>query len=995
MFDTGDSLFNEFPGWFVDDMVVFDQSATIAGTVYYDVSNDGIFDNGEEGLNNWFVTATGPVTITAESNSNGGFNFPLPLGLYSLSETVQPSWVQTTSPASWAVDLTTAGQLEGARNFGNYRPATALTGLSFNDLNQNGILDGAEPGLPDRSIQLFDSGHNLLDETVTDTSGAFGVLVFNPGTYYLRQYLFDRWRSTAPGGDLAEYAIIVSRLDTTLGGFLFGSYYEPLLPDSQSIRGSVYNDLNQNAVQDDREPMLSGWAVVISSPNLYWNVVQTDSAGEFNLQNVPPGPYTVHLERPYRWQQSSPASDYSFDLPSGGVVKDSVIFGVYELPVGSVRGTAFNDLNRNGIRDTLEPALSGWSVLVNGTGNWNGPSEWTIYGNTDSAGNFEVDDVVVGEHQVSVFRPDHWRQSLPPSPYSFSLDALQLKDSLTFGEYALAPGSISGVVFNDLNANAVRDPGEAPISAVELRLGGAGTGSTVTDDSGHYQFNGLWAGFYQARMILNSNWRQTYPPSLQPHYVTLADEDQHSGADFGLTHDSSFNVAFRTFLPESIAYGKDSKGKFGKLEKQKPYASEATFDLATPINGLTGLHVEFSQSIDPGTLTVTRLQRLAETFNSRQWEGSVVPGESMDFNEHVIIYARGNKPKPLYITKYWWMRSTESPAFGTQIFRTTTGPGRLLLHMPNTMNVLDEMYRLSNGNWDSLKVGLGGPHTVIHLKPVDVWKSLYDHHGLHTGPSRCLGVYANSLRPIAKTIKTLPPTKGNNILFAEGLALKVNLKASETWVTPPGLGYLIFQKDSTNVFNGWSVYHIAAKLDTIMSVYLPDVPRCGYTQPYFDDMYRTIRMIDSAFSGPFDTVSWAGGLYMKPVRSISDVPYLRLDSSFARIGSRPAPVNMVELPEQFSLNQNYPNPFNPTTTLSFVIGQSSLVTLKVYNLLGEEIATLLNRELMDEGSQEVDFDASNFPSGVYFYRLRAEGIPQEDGTAPQSYTAVKRMLLLK
>ncbi|MBS4028058.1 MAG: S8 family serine peptidase [Ignavibacteriales bacterium] len=77
------------------------------------------------------------------------------------------------------------------------------------------------------------------------------------------------------------------------------------------------------------------------------------------------------------------------------------------------------------------------------------------------------------------------------------------------------------------------------------------------------------------------------------------------------------------------------------------------------------------------------------------------------------------------------------------------------------------------------------------------------------------------------------------------------------------------------------------------------------------------------------------------------------------------------LPSQFALLNNYPNPFNPTTTLSFVISHSSLVSVKVYDVLGREVATLLNNEWAKAGKHEIEFDASALTSGVYFYQLRA------------------------
>ncbi len=76
------------------------------------------------------------------------------------------------------------------------------------------------------------------------------------------------------------------------------------------------------------------------------------------------------------------------------------------------------------------------------------------------------------------------------------------------------------------------------------------------------------------------------------------------------------------------------------------------------------------------------------------------------------------------------------------------------------------------------------------------------------------------------------------------------------------------------------------------------------------------------------------------------------------------------IPKQFLLGQNFPNPFNPATTFPFGLGHSSFVTLKVFDLLGREVTTLLNEE-KQAGTHSVQFDASHLASGVYYYRMQA------------------------
>jgi hypothetical protein len=96
----------------------------------------------------------------------------------------------------------------------------------------------------------------------------------------------------------------------------------------------------------------------------------------------------------------------------------------------------------------------------------------------------------------------------------------------------------------------------------------------------------------------------------------------------------------------------------------------------------------------------------------------------------------------------------------------------------------------------------------------------------------------------------------------------------------------------------------------------------------------------------------------------------------------------MTIPDKYSLYQNYPNPFNPVTSIDFDIPKSSFVKLVIYNVLGEEISIIVNEKL-NAGSYKVDWpvstwDGTDYPSGVYFYKLIAD-----------DFVSVKKMIYIK
>ena len=116
----------------------------------------------------------------------------------------------------------------------------------------------------------------------------------------------------------------------------------------------------------------------------------------------------------------------------------------------------------------------------------------------------------------------------------------------------------------------------------------------------------------------------------------------------------------------------------------------------------------------------------------------------------------------------------------------------------------------------------------------------------------------------------------------------------------------------------------------------------------------------------------------------TDTMQLPGDANIGALGVVTAVQNQnSKVASSFTLEQNYPNPFNPTTIISYPLPTNSLVILKVYDVLGREVKTLVN-EHENAGLHAATFDATNLPSGVYLYHIQAG-----------SFSSMKKMILVK
>jgi hypothetical protein len=324
--------------------------------------------------------------------------------------------------------------------------------------------------------------------------------------------------------------------------------------------------------------------------------------------------------------------------------------------------------------------------------------------------------------------------------------------------------------------------------------------------------------------------------------------------------------------------------------------------------------------------------------------------------------------------------------------------------MPNTANVIDEI--LKQGF--AIMAGLPDEHNaagkilpyLLPGKQSNVFKTFNDKSVTHTQQPRGLDVTVKG-KPIMKKQKAVQASKHNNRFLANLLALKINIAASDAGKTPAGFGSLIYlgteNYPSFAYQADWTVDEIANHADDLLTNW------AGKPYQTYDEMNDVMEAINEAFAdsmpiGAEDTTSWMGGkLVLNGVRALDDTP------DFIKVEGLGAPRTIRYLSEfpiaelPFDLGQNYPNPFNPTTTISFSLDDPSMVTLKVFTVLGVEVESLADRVYLDEGQWDFDFDAARLSSGVYLYQLTVEPLVEEgeDGEVPGPAMQVRKMLLLK
>lgn len=517
----------------------------IRGVVFTDKNINGIQDDDERGIANRRVfldiNANGilddgePTTVTSAS---GEYRFGnLPSGRYFVNMVVPTGQFQTTPVLRHAVGVQ-AGKVFDDADLGVALQGY-IAGTVFSDLNGNRAFEVDEPRLANRRVFLDANNNGTWDageiSTMTDDLGQYVLGGLNPGQYVVRT-------TPIPGATLSRPASAAWTVNVAPGvvarnrdfGFsqfamLSGNVYTDTNANGQREGGEagrpneqVYLDLNTNGVRDVGEP-----------------VATTDGIGAYFFTNVSPGVYQIRLETPVGYQISEPGPTFYSVFVSAGEARLDLDFGVYQT--AGVSGVVYSDVNEDGSLDGGDGLLAGRRVFLdlNENGNWDVGEPSDI---TDAQGEYALTDIEPGDYRVAVvLNPDDTITEPVAGFYDISLAAGQFLTDQDFG--LVVSGSISGIVWEDMNGDGVQDPGDDGLEAVHVYIDentngsfDPGEPSELTDATGAYTFSGLAVGSYEVRLNLAAG-DTIIDPVGGVHIVAITSGLASSGNDFAVVQE--------------------------------------------------------------------------------------------------------------------------------------------------------------------------------------------------------------------------------------------------------------------------------------------------------------------------------------------------------------------------------------------------------------------------------------------------------------------------
>lgn len=486
-------------------------------------------------VTDFVVAQTGVVgaVVTSVTPRAGNRTFDVSVGSGTQDGTLQLQLIDDDSILDAAgkplggIGVSNGDFLTGAIVSVERNSARDIVGNVFSDENGNGVWEPGtrgtgEPVAAGARVYLDTNDNGTRDLTepfrTTDVSGHYEFADQLFGTYYVRVESTTNWIATANS----------SKVVTLDASTAQGVADLPVAENLSAIEGIVFDDLNQNGVRDAGELGVDGFIVYVDTNlnqqlDTFEQTMTTladdsgtpeDESGTYRFSPLDLSFHNIRIEPQSAYLSTSPMV-LTRTLTTATSV-ETAEFGVTPNAT-SISGVVFDDLNGDGIQDVGEGPVVGWIVYLDADNDGQlDPAE--VSDTTDATGHYAFDQLSLGTHRVAIMRQvGHVITS--PSSVLVSITSSTDAVAVEFATHT-STTTISGGVFDDVNANGVTDAGEGPLANAVLYLDAndnarldAGERTTTTDASGQYTFTDIQPGDVVVRVVPPVGYDPSAPSS--------------------------------------------------------------------------------------------------------------------------------------------------------------------------------------------------------------------------------------------------------------------------------------------------------------------------------------------------------------------------------------------------------------------------------------------------------------------------------------------------
>jgi len=943
------------------------QRGTISGKKFHDLNGNGIFGGTDSGLANWKIRldlndAPYDSVLTDE---NGDYLFEdLGLGIYKVSEQNQAGWVQTAPPSKSYTITLTSGENASGKNFGNYRAATIVVTpppdsiITWGDTT---IWDGGTlPGSGD-SVTIptgvtititttnLPSGNDSLSSLTISTGGTVTIQGNTPLTIK-QQLLID--------GTLEFDTVSVPTM--YLGGdFLVNGVFRPgrsrIVITGTSRQTVGKGGTEKNAMKDNSQHLPAQAGIkqmkrIVDGDNR--GDVQSMATEEVKFYDITNTNSLMETQGKIVVQNSLEV-DAAFTVSENGGIPDTIVIENDEPT--SVRGSG---TIRNGAMRRRIKGQTGKTAVA-----------YQFHSPNTS---IEIDTIGNNPEYVTIAK-------FP----TLSADT---------SRYFAFKGGTVDTQNNFVRLGNITSYSKWVFGQVGHKLGDSTVGPL-------YEITTEAAGTEKSGTAL---------PTYSPVTVSL---NYDPTALKGIPEDSLGIMKSARALKVKVLVDVDKNpattiDRVAKDWNIKIYSGTLDTNNIIATTSESELLVE---EIGTGVF-------IAEQFDSAEWRPmqQYRNGTSVSLDSHrVYVSLSQEKLDSITFVNYFTPDTAYFRTFAAYTELSEKGKKikfkkGVLKEQPNMATAVEGVFK-KLGKSGGTFLGVAQPvkdsakkYAWIAYKKATSMGRLFI--GSHTGRSYPLDSlryfqFGKKNRKFSKNIQ--PDARvNNNVIWEQGVLLELNIQASNYGITPVGFGDLLLDTSfvlMNRQLKRQPLKRVKGYLDTLLTYW----ERNGVTnfEAYenLDDLAKFLRRIHLGFYAPLDSTNYLisaeevaatknpYAIRLQGTFTAADVGYVRYSRDRTSVVEPPLP---AYIPERFSLYQNYPNPFNPMTTIGFQMVDDGLVSLKIYDVLGREVKTLLNNEEFEGGEHEVELDASLLSSGVYFYRMNV----LYDGGY---FTAVKKIVLMK